>query len=338
MPALAEKLREFYTRREPPEREAYLETLRGVLEVLGTEPGTVRPADPDGRPGGLVLLDRDLPTIVVPDIHARMDFLLSVLAYRAGGDRKTIDLLDEGRVQVVCLGDGVHSEGRGARRWRTALEEFQEEYRIHASMDEEMRESLGVMGMVMELKRCFPRRFHFLKGNHENITNESGSGNFPFRKFALEGVMTLEYMERFYGEEVVMAYALFEKALPLLAVGRGFLISHAEPGSFYDRESVIAFRRHPEVVSGLTWTDNDQAERGSVQKMLNCHLGEAEGPRGWYFTGHRPVSGHFRLRAEGRLVQIHDPEAFMIAHLPAADEIDPKRHVLTIEPGSDDVV
>ena len=179
-----------------------------------------------------------------------------------------------------------------------------------------MRESLGVMGMVMELKRCFPRRFHFLKGNHENITNESGSGNFPFRKFALEGVMTLEYMERFYGEEVVMAYALFEKALPLLAVGRGFLISHAEPGSFYDRESIIAFRRHPEVVSGLTWTDNDQAERGSVQRMLSCHLGEAEGARGWYFTGHRPVSGHFRLRAGGRLVQIHDPEAFMIARLP----------------------
>ena len=51
MPALAEKLREIYRRREPPEREAYLETLRGVLEVLGTEPGTVRPADPDGRPG-----------------------------------------------------------------------------------------------------------------------------------------------------------------------------------------------------------------------------------------------------------------------------------------------
>ena len=46
-----------------------------------------------------------------------------------------------------------------------------------------------------------------------------GSGNHPFVKFALEGVMTLDYMERFYGEEVVMAYALFEKALPLLAVG-----------------------------------------------------------------------------------------------------------------------
>jgi hypothetical protein len=336
MSALAEKLREIYRRREPPARESYLETLTAVLEILGTEPEAVRPADPEGRPGGLVLLDPGLPTIVVPDLHARMDFFLGVLAMEAEEGRKAIDLLAEGRLQIVCLGDGVHSEGRAARRWRAALDEFQEEYRIHASMDEEMRESLGVMGMVMEVKRSFPGRFHFLKGNHENITNEMGSGNFPFRKFALEGMMTLDYMERFYGEEMVRAYALFEKALPLLAVGRGFLISHAEPGTFFEREKIVAYRQHPEVVSGLTWTDNDEAEQGSVQRMLDCYLGEEEGSRGFYFTGHRPVSGRYRLRAAGRLVQIHDPERFMIAHLPVTAEIDPKQNVHTIEYEADE--
>ena len=338
MAALAEKLLEIYHRREPPEREAYLENLLEVLEVLGTEPEGVRPADPDWRLGGLELLDPGLPTIVVPDLHARMDFFLSVLAYKAEEGRKTIDLLEEGRLQIVCLGDGVHSEGRAARRWRTAMHEFQEEYRVHASMDQEMRESLGVMGMVMEVKRSFPGRFHFLKGNHENITNEMGNGNLPFRKFALEGIMTLDYMERFYGEEMIRAYALFEKELPLLAVGRGFLISHAEPCSFYNRESIIAYRRHPEVVSGLTWTDNDEAEGGSVQRMLAHYLGESESSHGWYFTGHRPVSGRYRLRAEGRLVQIHDPEKFIIAHLPVSSQIEPDRNVLEIDYHADEVV
>jgi hypothetical protein len=338
MQALAERLLEIYHRREPPEREAYLENLLEVLEVLGTEPEGVRPADPDWRPGGLVLLDQGLPTIVVPDLHARMDFFLSVLAYEAEEGRKTIDLLEEGRLQIVCLGDGVHSEGRAARRWRTAMDEFQEEYRVHASMDQEMRESLGVMGMVMEVKRTFPGRFHFLKGNHENITNEMGNGNLPFRKFALEGIMTLDYMERFYGEEMVRAYALFEKELPLLAAGRGFLISHAEPCSFYDRESIIAYRRHPEVVSGLTWTDNDEAEGGSVQRMLAHYLGEEESRQGWYFTGHRPVSGRYRLRAGGRLVQIHDPERFVIAHLPVSSQIEPERNVLEIDYRADEVM
>jgi hypothetical protein len=330
MQALAEKLLDIYRREEPPVREAYLETLWEVLETLGTEPDSIRPPDPEGRPGGLVLLDRGLPTIVVPDLHARMDFFLRVLASEPEKGRTAMDLLAEGRLQIVCLGDGVHSEGRAAGRWQDALQEFQEEYRVHHNMDAEMRESLGVMGMVMEVKRSFPGHFHFLKGNHENITNEMGGGNMPFRKFALEGVMTLDYMERFYGEEMVEAYALFEKELPLLAVGRGFLISHAEPRSFFDRTSLLAYRHHPEVVSGLTWTDNGEAEKGSVQRMLACYLGEEEGARGYYFTGHRPISGRYGLRAAGRLVQIHDPERFTIACLPGSSEIDLARDIRDI--------
>ena len=54
------------------------------------------PDDADGRPGGLVLLDRTLSTIVVPDLHARMDFFLSVLGYEAEKERRAIELLDDG--------------------------------------------------------------------------------------------------------------------------------------------------------------------------------------------------------------------------------------------------
>ena len=331
MTTLAEKLRDIYHSPQPPSPEACREALRAVREVLDAEPEGIRPADPEGKPGGLVLLDRDLSTIVVPDLHARMNFFLSVLAFEAEEGRKAFDLLAEGRLQIVCLGDGVHSEGRAARRWRAAMDEFQGEYRAHDNMDEEMRESLGAMTMVMEVKRSFPNRFHFLKGNHENIANEMGGGNLPFRKFALEGLMTLDYMQRFYGEETLRSYAQFEKELPLLAAGRGFLISHAEPRSFFDRASLVEYRRHPEVVSGLTWTDNDEAEKGSVPRMLVHYLGEEEGANAHYFTGHRPVSGHYQLRAEGRLVQIHDPRRFVIACLPRSSEIDPERDVLEID-------
>jgi hypothetical protein len=338
MRALVEKLRAIYNRRDPPEREEYLDLLLAVLEVLGTETEAIRPADQDGRPGGLVLLHRELPTIVVPDLHGRMDLIISVLGYEAEKGRTAMDLLADGRLQIVCLGDGVHAEGRAVRRWRAALAEFEEEYRVHESMDEEMRESLGVMGMVMEVKRCFPDRFHFLKGNHENITNEMGGGNMPFRKYALEGLMTLDYMRRFYGEEILKAYALFERELPLLAVGSGFLLSHGEPRSFYERQRLIAYRRSPEVVEGLTWTDNDEAEPGSVQRMLAHYLGGEGETNGYYFTGHRPVSGGYRLRAAGRLVQIHDPERFVIAHLPDSGGIDPQRDVRVIDDVTNAVV
>jgi hypothetical protein len=328
---LLEKLEEILQRDSPPESGPFMESIRGARDALKAVNPFVRPHDTEGNAGGLVSLHRDIPTIVVPDLHARMDFFLSVLTYEIEEGRRAIDLLAEDGAQIVCVGDGVHAEARALGRWRAAFKEFQEGYRRHRHMDAEMRESLGVMSMVMEVIRSFPDNFHFLKGNHENILNELGGGNFPFRKFALEGLMVLDYMRLFYGEELLGQYALFEKDLPLLAVGHGFLVSHAEPVTLFTREDVIEYRSRPDVVSGLTWTDNGQAEEGSVQRMLLHYLGEEEGSAGLYFGGHRPVSGGFNLRAEGRYVQIHDPDRYVIVHLPGSGDIDLYRDIKTLD-------
>jgi hypothetical protein len=328
---LENTLGEIYRRKSPPDAETLQRTVREARKILAGENPSVRPPDFDGNTGGLVQLSRSIPTIIVPDIHARMDFILSVLNYEVEPGARTIELLADGRIQVVCLGDGVHAESRALARWRAAYKEFRDGYRRHKSMDEEMGESLGVMCMVMEAKRSFPDHFHFLKGNHENIANELGGGNYPFRKFALEGFMVLSYMQMFYGEGILGEYALFEKDLPMLAMGRGFLVSHAEPAVPFTREDVLEYRTRPDVVSGLTWTDNGQAEEGSVQRMLDHFLGEEEGRTALYFGGHRPVSDGYRLRADGRFVQIHDPDRFVIALLPAAGDLDPERDIRYID-------
>jgi hypothetical protein len=206
-----------------------------------------------------------------------------------------------------------------------------DEFRSHQNMDEEMRESLGVMEMVMEVKRRYPEQFHFLKGNHENIGNESGGGNLPFRKYALEGAMVLAYMQQFYGSLLLRQYARMEKELPLLAIGSGFLLSHAEPATFYPPRKVVGYRNDPEVVAGLTWTDNDEAEEGSVESMLKYYLGEQPPNGGLYLGGHRPAVGSYRLRAGGKYVQIHDPERFVIARLPAVGPIVLERDIVRID-------
>jgi hypothetical protein len=328
---LGQRLTEIYNDDGPPDAATLGAATAAGLAVLRGEPGRVRPADVRGRPGGLVLLDPGLPTVVVPDLHARRELFLGVLGYEAEEGAPVIELLREGRLQVVCLGDGFHAEGRAARRWQAALAEFHAGYASHQAMDEEMRESLGVMAMVMETKRRFPAHFHFLKGNHENISNESGGGNRPFRKYALEGQMVLAWMQKFYGKTLLAAYAAWEKELPLLAVGNRFLLSHAEPARFYPRERVIGCRDDPEVVIGLTWTDNGEAEEGSVQAMLAGFLGEESATSGYYFGGHRAAPGGYGLRADGRFVQIHDPERFVIAHLPAAGPIHLDTAVMEIE-------
>ncbi len=331
MRALELRLQEILHGERPPEEEDLRDTISRALQVLAAEPGALRPWDLDGKPGGLVLLHKDIPTVIVPDLHARMDFFLSVLEARDEGGRSALDLMSAGSLQMVCVGDGVHAEARAALRWKAALREFQEGYRRHESMDEEMREGLGTMRMVMEVKTHFPAYFHFLKGNHENVTNELGNGNFPFRKFAMEGLMVLTYVRKFYGDGILEDLSRFEKELPLLGVGRGFLVSHAEPAAFFPWQRVVGARTDPDVVSGLTWTDNGEAAEGSVQQMLSHYLGEQEGRMGYYFGGHRPVSGGYGLRAGGRYVQIHDPEHFVIAHLPASGEIQLDRDVRLID-------
>jgi hypothetical protein len=275
----------------------------------------------------VVRLAPGLPTLLVPDLHARLDFFLGLLEWKAGGELSVLQSLEEGGLQVLCLGDGMHAEARAAGRWKAAQREFADGFRRHSHMDEEMRESLGLMQMVMECKSAFPGRFHFLKGNHENIANEEGGGNHPFVKFALEGFMVADYMRLFYGGEVLASHYEFEKQLPLLAVGSSFLASHAEPARFFPFEQVVAYRDDPQVVLGLTWTGDEEAEADSVRRMLEHYLGS--GDDAYYFGGHRPVRG-FNLRADGRYVQIHDPERWVLALLPADGLIEPQRDILDI--------
>jgi hypothetical protein len=64
--------------------------------------------------------------------------------------------------------------------------------------------------------------------------------------------------------------------------------------------------------------------------MLGGYLGEEAERSGFYFGGHRPVAGTYGLRAGGRFVQIHDPDRYVIAHLPAAGPIELDRDVRDI--------
>ena len=205
-------------------------------------------------------------------------------------------------------------------------------YRDHALMDAEMRESLGVMEMAMRVKCAFPAAFHFLKGNHENVANEQGRGNHPFIKFAAEGEMVAAYVMRFLGEDFMRGVYRYEHNLPLLAMGRGFLVSHGEPRRPFTRRELVEYRQLEEVVEGLTWTDNGAAEPGSVRNMLELHLGEldADGRRSLYFGGHRPVPGLYATRQAGRYVQFHNPGRQVVALIQDEGVIDLDRDIREI--------
>ncbi|MEW6280925.1 MAG: metallophosphoesterase, partial [Candidatus Eremiobacterota bacterium] len=309
-----------------PDREAVLESLEGA-----TRANLARP--------GLVELPSGVPTLVVTDIHGRRDYLLQALEVQTPQGR-VYDLLQEGRMNLLCLGDGMHSEGRARERWQEADRlAVQGDPAFLDLLDQEMVESLGTMKMVMDLKQAFPANFHYLRGNHDDVKGEL-AGN--YRKYAVmngESSLVREWMTRRLGEDFVERYAAFEDSMPLVARGEGFLASHAAPSRVVGRQEVEA--RDRKAALALAWTENSRRDgngnylweteehRENLRQNME-NLGAASGSV--WFAGHRVVrddehEGRFRSQFEGRLVQLNDPDEFVFAMVPAGGGFDPERDV-----------
>lgn len=330
---MQDELRQLLELDAPPDPEELAARSMAAIAAMREQTPQVRPRNDRDEIGGLVQLRPELPTVVIPDIHARPDLIVSVLGLKApkyGIEQPLIEALAEERAQLVFVGDYVHAEGRARSRWRQAFQEFQTGYQRHTAMDEEMTESLASLQMVAVLKRAFAGTFHGLKGNHENIANEDQDGNLPFGKFVYEGAMVAEYMHQFYGGAAFDAVYELEKTLPLIAIGSRFIVGHAEPQRFFSREELLDYRHRADVVYGLTWTANDEAEPGSVQEMLEHYLPQSEPEERVYLGGHRPVSGLFHTRAGGSYVQIHNPDLFVAAILTSNRTFDPARDVIEV--------
>lgn len=314
--------------RNVPGSEDLEKSLNRVIPSLLDELPEIRTCGSDGKPGGLIFL-KPIPVIIVPDLHGRIEYLRALLSWIAPDSGNTVyQELSMGRLQVVCVGDGFHSESRGFLRWKDALKEFTGEYRKHRAIDEEMKENLGVMMVIMELKAAFPEYFHFLKGNHENILNEESLDNRPFRKFVYEGAMVKLWFEKFINYKTLRKYYQFEKLLPVFAVGNRFCVSHAEPRKYYERDKLIEAMVNRKIIFDLTWTANDESESGSVIKYLEEYFPGDN--KSLMFGGHRPVKDKFKARANGRYLQIHNPDEFIAVYIKKMSEFSTDRNILIL--------
>ena len=318
------------SRREPLDTRVIYQSLDRAIEFLGSADATTRPTDVRGKPGGLVRLPPSDYVVIVPDLHARGEFLRGVAkSWIAAGTGTVEEDLAAGRATMVCVGDAFHGEARAMDRWRNAYREFLAGFDPSPAMDEEMTESIDVLLEVTRLQISYPTRFHFLKGNHENVANERGEGNFPFRKFAYEGDMVREWILRVLGQQVFDSIYRWEKALPLVAEGDRFLVAHAEPARAYSPWEILNAYLDPATIIGLTWTDNGQADSGSVADTLEGFFPGDEESR--IFGGHRPTCGKFALRQNERYVQINSPARWVIAAFRRVDSFDPKRDIIDLQ-------
>jgi len=278
----------FASKEELESKESYLESLKKVAEVL------------KGK-GAIVELKKGIPTIIVPDLHGRREFLAKVLNKEIDG-KKVFDLLKAGRINIVCLGDGMHTEK--AENWTSGL------------LQKEMVESLGTMKMVMELKAVFPDSFHYLRGNHDEVMG-------GFYKYANEFETVRTWIKENFGEDFLGTFAAFEEALPLVAVAEKFAAAHAAPREAYSKDQINA--REKDFSHRFRWTDNTAGE--SSQAAVEGTLANLGVPGGKLIIGHRPVNEGDLMRKQfkDKLIQINNPKEMVMAMVGSDGKISPEK-------------
>ncbi len=297
-----------------PDPKRIFALAEAAIAAIKSEPAAIRPRSADGRPGGLIQIDRPL-TLVIPDLHGRARFLLGVLRARIEefSGLSVLALIQLRMLNLLCLGDIPHSEGAlAARRWslaaRSMIDDPGPKGVLNPFMEEEMRLSLGALALVMRAKVLLGDGFHCLKGNHDNLGNSGEDGDLQFYKYAQEGSMGAQWLKLRYGHEGLALLRRYELSLPLAARGRCFCASHAEPAVPVGYGELLEYRKNPRLVRALIWTGNGEALPRAAERSLASLLPSCPFPAASrWISGHRPVEGSYALRAGGRLVQIHNP-------------------------------
>ena len=369
------EIRNILNQKKLPDYADFFEVLNEVTEVLENESEFFRPKNDKGKCGSLIdFQNEDKLTLVVPDLHARPDFLLDILSadVKKFVDENELDFLFCGKsrtdcvkcgnsvfemlqndlIRLVFVGDILHSENN-RNRWYQIEDEFEQKNYSGEKMCIEMGEGLSVLFSLCRLKSSFPKNIHILKGNHENILNKTGNGDFGFKKFVDEGEMCRLFVQNYYGDDILFLIHCFEKELPLVFVSKNAVVSHAEPKTAFSRKEIINARNNAEIIYGFTWTANGEAEEGSVGQIIKNLVCDAEKETEIenkdeiqtefenenvnqdennyvYLAGHRPVKDNFELRQGGKFIQIHNVKKQNVAVVKFWKKFSPENDIVSV--------
>ena len=168
-------------------------------------------------------LPDNVTPILVGDLHARVDNLLTILSENA-----FLDSLEKGTAALIILGDAVHPEEPGRL--------------------EEMDSSLLMMDLIFRLKLRFPDQVHYLIGNHDSFLHEIMKQGVP------QGLLWEKHVASSRGEAYKTELELFYQLSPLLVLAKEFIACHAGPARRkISRQILVDVHQFPDIVHDMTW-------------------------------------------------------------------------------------
>jgi hypothetical protein len=259
----------------PPEQA--LRDLNRVNDILETEP--LRPKDARAMPGGVVSLPQKMIPIIIGDLHAQVDNLLTLLT-----QNHFLEAMSEGKATMVILGDAVHSEMDGCM--------------------EEMETSLLMMDLILRLKLWFPQQVFYVRGNHDSFSEEIGKSGIP------QGLLWAKALRDARGEAYKNAMDRFYELLPFVVLSKNYVACHAAPPrAKVDMDMLINTHKYPGLIKELTCNRLSRPNRpagytkGDVKRFRNTLKlgGKAE-----LFVGHTPLTRHDTLWSNVGGIEHHD--------------------------------
>jgi hypothetical protein len=215
------RIQEIYGPFQMWEPDRALESIQRVNLALENAP--FRRQDASGLPGGLVDLPYEITPVIVGDLHANLDNLLTVLT-----SSRHLHHVEEGTAAVVLLGDAVH------------LEEGPD----LAAMDD----SVLMMDVVHSLMLAFPDRLIYVRGNHDSFSHEVTKAG------VAQGQAWRQRLRELRGEDYVQEMLRFYELLPYVVMSEDFVACHAGPPlGKVSRKRIIEIRERRRLRHELTW-------------------------------------------------------------------------------------
>jgi len=202
----------------PPEEALAL--LSEVNRLSHGDP--YRRKDSEGHPGALVELPDDITPILLGDLHAQVDNLLTALT-----ENGYLESLEMGTAALIFLGDAVHPE--------------------HPDKLAFMDSSLQIMDLILRLKRRFPSQVFLVVGNHDSFNHD------VMKRHVAQGALWEQRVVELRGQRYRDELARFYRQSPLVSMSRDFVACHAAPARGKpSREQLVDAWRSPQLVRDLT--------------------------------------------------------------------------------------
>ncbi|MBF0583119.1 MAG: metallophosphoesterase [Magnetococcales bacterium] len=171
----------------------------------------------------LIHLPVDTLPIVVGDLHAKVDNLLTLLI--TGG---VLAALENGAATLVFLGDAVHPDEVGQYA--------------------EMQGSMLIMDIILTLMAHFPGKVLYLRGNHDGFSEEIHKGSVS------QGRVWQRVLTETRGKAYRVAMKAFYQDLPYMVVHPHLVATHAAPPVIKISLELLAdMRQHPQLIHQVSW-------------------------------------------------------------------------------------